>query len=120
MYLIQQLILILYCKPSGWDLLLYSYHSFWHVCSSINTVCVFIYYKQIVQSIVGRVFWVIRICDEVYRFGLQFLLFEKVITILRNAKKKKKSLISTLKVTIYNEFFFSLPKISFDILCTYG
>lgn len=28
-------------------------------------------------------------CDEVYRFGLQFLLFEKVITILRYAKRNK-------------------------------
>lgn len=37
---------------------------------------------------VGRVFWVLRICDEVYRFGLQFLLFQKVITILHHEKKE--------------------------------
>lgn len=51
-----------------------------------------ILYKLIVQIEWGRIFWVLGICDEVYRFGLQFLLFEKVITILRYAEERNSDL----------------------------
>lgn len=44
-------------------------------------------YKDIVQNREGGIHWVPGINYEVYRFGLQFLLFEKVITILRYAKQ---------------------------------